>query len=239
MTNEALFVGVLLGGLLAGVAAAWRGRAWVEALVIVLTLYINLAEPKIIAVFGLPTTLSTALYGVIFFLTDILGERWGRAAAFTAVRRAIVASIAFQLLLQLTRIAIPIEDAAGVAVAMEEVFAFSLRIAAASLVVYTLSQSLDVWLFHRIRAWTAGRHLWLRNTASTAVSQGVDSFAFAFLAFYEAYEDWAAIALVGYGFKLAVTAADTGFLYVARAIPASENQRETGASTGCGSASRM
>jgi len=216
MTNELLFAAFLFGGLSAGVLAARAGPGWVEALIITLTLYLGITEAKIVPVFGLPTTLGTALYGVLFFLTDVLGERWGRAVAFRAVRRAIAAAVVFQILLQATRIAAPIAEAEGIAQAMDAVFGASARIVAASLVVYAASQSLDVWLFHRIRAATAGRHLWLRNTGSTLVSQAVDTWAFTFLAFYGVYDDWATIAAVMYGFKVAIALSDTGFIYLAR-----------------------
>lgn len=216
MTNELLFTAFLFGGLGAGVLAARAGPGWVEALMITITLYLGITEAKIVPVFGLPTTLGTALYGVLFFLTDVLGERWGRAAAFRAVRRAVAAAVVFQVLLQATRAGAPIAEAQDIAAAMDAVFGTSARIVAASVVVYAAAQSLDVWLFHRIRRATAGRHLWLRNTGSTLVSQAVDTWAFTFLAFYGVYDDWAAIAMVMYGFKVAVALSDTGFAYLAR-----------------------
>lgn len=209
---------------MAGVAAAWCGKIWLEGLIITITLYLGITEAKVVEVFGLPTTLGTALYGVIFFLTDVLGERYGKSAAFAAVRRAIAAAIIFQILLQATRIAIPINDAQSISNAMSSVFAFSGRIVAASLVVYAISQTLDVWLYHGIRLITKGKHLWLRNTGSTVISQAVDTWLFTFLAFYGVYDEWAQIALVGYCLKLVVAACDTGFIYIARALPARDTQ---------------
>lgn len=219
MSNEFLFIAFLLLGLCAGVVAIWRGQIWVEVLIITITLYLGITEAKIIHVFGLPTTLGTALYGVIFFLTDILGEKYGKKAAFAAIRRSIVAAIIFQILLQATRIAVPIGDSSEISSAMNQVFAFSGRIVLASLVVYAISQTLDVWLYHAIKKITSGRHLWFRNNMSTIISQAVDTWLFTFLAFYGVYDDWAKIALVGYGFKLVVALCDTAFAYIAKAIP--------------------
>jgi queuosine precursor transporter len=46
----------------------------------------------------------------------------------------------------------------------------------ASMVAYIAAQYCDVFLFHFWKKLTRGKHLWLRNNASTMVSQGVDSF---------------------------------------------------------------
>jgi len=45
----------------------------------------------------------------------------------------------------------------------------------ASMMAYLAAQYCDVALFHFWKRLTKGKHLWLRNNASTVVSQGVDS----------------------------------------------------------------
>ena len=52
---------------------------------------------------------------------------------------------------------------------------FTPRFVFGSLLAYLISQSLDVWLFHKIRGLTNGRHLWLRNNGSTMASQALDT----------------------------------------------------------------
>jgi queuosine precursor transporter len=47
----------------------------------------------------------------------------------------------------------------------------------ASMIAYLTAQTIDVSLFHFWKEKTKGRHLWLRNNASTMVSQLVDSTA--------------------------------------------------------------
>ncbi|RLG68080.1 MAG: VUT family protein, partial [Methanobacteriota archaeon] len=58
------------------------------------------------------------------------------------------------------------------------------RIVAASMVAYLVSQHHDVFAFHFWKKKTGGKHLWIRNNASTVVSQLVDSVIFITLAFY-------------------------------------------------------
>jgi hypothetical protein len=47
----------------------------------------------------------------------------------------------------------------------------------ASMIAYLTAQTVDVRLFHFWKELTGGKHLWLRNNASTMVSQLVDSTA--------------------------------------------------------------
>jgi len=58
------------------------------------------------------------------------------------------------------------------------------RIILASLIAYGISQTFDLWLFARVRAWTGERHLWFRNNLSTIASQTLDTCVFITVAFY-------------------------------------------------------
>ena len=53
-----------------------------------------------------------------------------------------------------------------------------------SVIAFLIGQLIDVGIFHRIRRATGERHVWLRATGSTAVSQLVDSFVVVFIALY-------------------------------------------------------
>ena len=52
-----------------------------------------------------------------------------------------------------------------------------------SLAAYLVSQNWDVLVFHRLREYTDGDALWLRNLGSTASSQLLDTVIFITLAF--------------------------------------------------------
>jgi hypothetical protein len=60
------------------------------------------------------------------------------------------------------------------------------NIVAGSLLAYVVSQNWDVFVFHAIRDRTGERMLWLRNLASTASSQAIDTVIFVGVAFYAA-----------------------------------------------------
>ena len=58
------------------------------------------------------------------------------------------------------------------------------RVTLASMVAYLISQHHDIFAFHWWKDRTKGKHLWLRNTASTMVSQAIDTGIFITIAFY-------------------------------------------------------
>ncbi|MEM8678999.1 MAG: queuosine precursor transporter [Planctomycetota bacterium] len=100
---------------------------------------------------------------------------------------------------------------------------------AASMIAYLTAQLVDVQVFHFWKRFTNGKALWLRNNASTMVSQLVDTFAVICIThFYadalpidEARPIWPQLALfigTGYVFKLLAALLDTPLIYLAVAF---------------------
>src|SRR5690606_27083302 len=54
----------------------------------------------------------------------------------------------------------------------------------ASMIAYLTAQTIDVKLFHFWKRFTRGKHLWLRNNASTMISQMVDTVAILLILYY-------------------------------------------------------
>jgi uncharacterized integral membrane protein (TIGR00697 family) len=101
----------------------------------------------------------------------------------------------------------------------------STNIVLGSLLAYVVSQNWDVFVFHWIRDYTAGQYLWLRNIASTASSQAIDTVIFVTVAFIAAPsllgtgqpESTAVVVglIVGqYLLKLLIAVVDTPFVYL-------------------------
>ena len=66
-------------------------------------------------------------------------------------------------------------DVAGMQNAFESVFTLPGTLVFGSMTAYLCAQLLDNRMFHYRRRRTKGRHLWLRNNASTMVSQAADT----------------------------------------------------------------
>ncbi len=113
-------------------------------------------------------------YPVTFLVTDVLSEIYGRGRTNRVVGVGFVASL-FTLVLVEVGGAMPSAGFGIGSATFQRVFGSSKIAVLGSMSAYLLAQYLDVRLFHFWRRWTRGRHLWLRNNASTFGSQFVDS----------------------------------------------------------------
>ena len=200
------------------------GREGLLGCIVLAILLANLQGPKLTIIFGLQTSLGVIFYSGIFFATDLLSEKYGRAEAGRAVLIGFAASCIIVLMLSLALMFEPTdrpETAAfsqRIQTSFENILDFTPRFVFGSLFAYLVSQSLDVWLFHWIKNRTQGRWLWLRNNLSTMTSQLVDTFLYSFVVWWGVVDLQTAIqlGLVKYVFKVGIAAIDTPFIYWAR-----------------------
>ena len=156
-------------------------------------------------------------YAVTFFATDCYAELYGRRPAQVVVNVGFAMNFVFLALAWLT-IGLPIADNSPVPQGQfSSVIGASTGIVAGSLVAYVVSQNWDVLVFHRLREYTDGEALWLRNIGSTASSQLIDTVLFITVAFV-LFQGMALSVAVGlmvgqYLLKLLVALVDTPFVY--------------------------
>jgi hypothetical protein len=107
----------------------------------------------------------------------------------------------------------------GLASSFDAVYGFAPRVVAASMVAYLVSQHHDVWAYHFWKEKTGGKRLWLRNNASTAASQAIDTLIFITLAFYGLVPNSILLQMMAgqYVIKILIAALDTPFIYLALA----------------------
>ncbi len=112
-----------------------------------------------------------------FFVTDLISELFGRKKAQLLVFVGFAMNI---FMLGIMTINYHLPDAYGVSGGrqlFDGVYGFMVGNTIGSMIAYLVAQTVDVQLFHFWKRLTKGRHLWLRNNASTMVSQLVDSTA--------------------------------------------------------------
>ena len=88
-----------------------------------------------------------------------------------------------------------------------------------SLTAYLISQTFDVWLFHKIRSYTGESKLWLRNNLSTITSQLLDTMIYQFTWIIATGMEWKVaflLAATKYVFKVLMALVDTVFIYWVR-----------------------
>jgi hypothetical protein len=92
-----------------------------------------------------------------------------------------------------------------------------------SVTAFLVGQLVDVTIFHRIRAVTGERWMWLRATGSTAISQLFDSFIVLYIAFVIGPQHWPvsqflAVGTVNYLYKMLAAVAMIPLLYLVHVL---------------------
>ncbi len=155
----------------------------------------------------------TFSYAITFLCTDVISEVYGRRAAGIAVLCGLVANLVLVVSIYLYWLLPPLSPEYQ---EMYRPLMFTPRIVVASIVAYIVAQSHDVIAFHYWKARTRGRYLWLRNNASTMVSQLIDTCIFTVLAFYGVVDTATLLNMIGsaYLFKWICAVCDTPFCYI-------------------------
>ena len=179
---------------------------------------------------SLSFTAGTLLWPMVFILTDTINEFFGRRGV-KFISWLAVGLIIYGFLFAFAAIALAPADwwvkaaqSQGVPdyqKAFAAIFGQGLWTIAGSIVAFLLGQLIDVSVFHRIRNATGEKHVWLRATGSTAVSQLVDSFVVLYIAFVLGPQKWPtslfmAVSSVNYVYKMLAAVAMIPLLYLMR-----------------------
>jgi uncharacterized integral membrane protein (TIGR00697 family) len=203
------------------------GRYGLYGCIVFSLLLANIQGPKLTMIFGLQTSMGVILYSSIFFATDLLSEKYGKEEAQRAVMLGFVVSVMLVVLTQISLLFMPsvnpktADFALNVHNATVVLFDYTPRFVFGSLIAYLISQNFDVWIYHRIKQATGGKHLWLRNTASTLLSQVIDTLIYGLVVWWGIVDLTTALQLAAskYIFKFVIAVVDTPFIYMARAWP--------------------
>lgn len=142
---------------------------------------------------GIPLFGSTILvpsavicYCVTFLMTDVIGEIWGPKEARTVVLGGFACQVLATCLILIGQVLPAADEAMQGAYTM--LLGQNAVFVLASMTGYLLSQSWDVFVFHKIRnrVLAGGRSVrsrWIWNNASTMTSQLIDTVVFIGIAF--------------------------------------------------------
>jgi uncharacterized integral membrane protein (TIGR00697 family) len=175
-------------------------------------------------------TAGVLIWPIVFILTDVINEYFGRRGV-RLISYAAIAMIAYGFLFAYASIHLaPAEFWIGVnadlgvpdmQAAYASVFGQGLWTIGGSITAFFVGQLIDVSIFHRIRRATGERWIWLRATGSTAVSQLLDSFIVLYIAFVLGPQQWPvalflAVGTVNYCYKMLAAVALSPLLYLSR-----------------------
>jgi uncharacterized integral membrane protein (TIGR00697 family) len=116
-------------------------------------------------------------YPFTFLATDLISELYGRKKAQMVIWVGFAMNIFMLFLMSVNHWLPNTGGVSGGLQLFEGVYEFMIGNTIASMIAYLVAQTVDVRLFHFWKDLTGGKHLWLRNNASTTVSQLVDSTA--------------------------------------------------------------
>lgn len=174
---------------------------------------------KLVQYFGLFTqSISIIMWPMVFILTDLINEHFGKDGV-RKLTYITVGLISFTFILlsiaintQATSFS-PVSDGA-----FKTVFGQSQWIIVGSVTAFFVSQLVDVYIFWIFKGITGNKHIWLRATGSTVVSQLIDTFIVQFIAFVIpgkwTLNEFAVNASWGYGFKLLIALALIPLIYL-------------------------
>ena len=175
----------------------------------------NIMAVKLISIGPWVVPVAVIAYPFTFLVTDTISEIYGRHMATRIVWFGFIMNLLMVALLYLGKVIPPASFWQGQD-AYNRILGAVPRIVFASMIAYLLSQHHDVFAFHFWRKRTNGKHLWLRNNASTMVSQGIDSVLFITIAFIGVVPINVLFNMIGvqYVIKLCIALADTPICYL-------------------------
>jgi uncharacterized integral membrane protein (TIGR00697 family) len=200
----------------------------------------NIVAIKIVDVRFANVTAGIFFYPITFIIADTISEIWGRRVARQAVWIGLFMNLcmvgAFTLVIQMPSAVFFVNQAE-----LETILGGVPRIVLASLIAYSISQNIDVYLFTRLREKTNGRHLWLRSNVATITCQLLDTTVFFVIGFIGLMPlpEMAAATGTEFGVKVAMSVIGTPIIYLlvrwvrgnGRSTLASEYDMSTNAQT--------
>jgi uncharacterized integral membrane protein (TIGR00697 family) len=175
----------------------------------------NILAVKLVSIGGWVVPAGVIAYPLTFLFTDVITELYGRRIASRVVWLGFGVNILMVILVVGGKLLPPAPLWEGQS-AYESILGMVPRIVLASMVAYLISQHHDVFAFHFWREKTKGKFLWLRNNASTMVSQALDTGLFITIAFWGTVPTGVLenMLLTQYLIKLGIAALDTPFCYL-------------------------
>lgn len=209
------------------------GKEGLIATSVLVTILANIEVLLMVDAFSMEMTLGNILFACTFVITDILSENHGKKLATKVVIMGTCAGVFYCLLSQLWLLYTP-SASDWASESFHVIFANTPRLIAASLIVYFVSQLLDVWLYEKWWAFTERRFgdrtkgMWIRNNGSTLISQLVNAALYNVLAFAGMYEMGTLVSIVVSTYLIYVVMAllDTPVVYLCRRIARSRQAAE-------------
>lgn len=166
-------------------------KMFLFALFITSMVLVNILGSKITTILGIRISVGILFMPFLFLIPDMINEVYGRKVSYSFVQISTI-MLTFYFLITWVCIALVPNPSWNLQAEYMAVFGSSLRMTAASIVGFLVSQNIDVFLFSVLKRLTKGKGLWIRKNLSTVVSQFADTTLFMFISFYRVNENFTA-----------------------------------------------
>ena len=122
-----------------------------------------------------PISVGIIPFPVTFLLTDIVNDFYGREGARSLTFLGFWMALLAYCILQLSNVLHADPSTYFTQAEFSKIFGGSAQLFVASIIAYLIGQFLDIQVFQFWKALTQSKHLWLRATGSTILSQVVDT----------------------------------------------------------------
>ena len=166
---------------------------------------------------------------IVFITSDIINDYFGKKGVkFISYTTAVFVAYSF-LIIYAATLLVPADfwiavnaKSGNINESFKLIFRQGLGIITGSLAAFLVSQLLDAYVFEKIKSRTGNKHIWLRATGSTLISQLIDSFLVIGIAFF-IFGDWTPgqwlnVSLNNYLYKFIVAILFTPLLYLVHYI---------------------
>ncbi|KKR54033.1 MAG: Transporter [Parcubacteria group bacterium GW2011_GWA2_40_23] len=166
--------------------------------------------------FGSHLSVAVFSFPIVFLMTDVIGEVYGKRIAKFFVLAGFISTALF-ILYSFLSLALPWSEAGLWAKeGYNQVFGISIRIAIASIVAFLIAEYQDVLTFFFVREKLGVKQFWLRSLLSNLWSQLLDTTIFMVIAFAGIYETKTLVSIIitWWLFKVAMGALYTPLSYL-------------------------
>jgi len=194
-----------------------------KKLFICLTLYItslfaaNSLGIKIMPfLWGTHLSVGILSFPIVFIMTDIIGEVYGKKISKIFVLSGIISIILFTFYSLISIIVPWANEGLWVKDSYNQIFGITARISIASLLAFVIAEYQDVFSFFFFKKKFNNKYFWLRSNLSNIWSQLLDSTIFMFVAFLGIYSSQTIIMIIipWWLFKIAMGFAYTPLSYL-------------------------
>lgn len=165
-----------------------------KKILICLTLYItslfaaNTLGIKLMPfIFGTHLSVAVFSFPIVFIMTDVIGEVYGKKMAKNFVLAGVISILLFLLYSFLSTITPWAQSSLWVKGGYNEIFGLSARFSIASLLAFVIAEYQDVISFFFFKKYTGEKKFWLRSNLSNVWSQFLDTVIFTSVAFVGVY----------------------------------------------------